>query len=262
MTTPLPLSVWPPGIARDHGLRDRVDLFIDESGPRSDGTFALGVVLVESPLADAALDYLEWVASRLEEDHPALTSPNYEGGWKGRLLARAPASAKERRAVGRGDLLSDVARQAVYARCLDAVRTSPGTRALALTYRWTGPVRGPADEEGYRVRRAVQYALSALSVHAVEVRHAYIDDGHGEHYTAGFLEHAVASGSVPVPHEYVRAATDRRVQAADLIAFAAHSSRFPGGSRVFPTAHGWLAGFVGDRLIKADQAADHHVTEP
>jgi hypothetical protein len=256
------LPVWSENIAHDHRLKDRVDLFVDESGPRKDGTFALGALLIESQLADAALDFFNWLASQLEADHPALKAPKYRDEWKGRVLARATASTRERRAVGRGELLSDVARQSVYARCLDGIRRSPGTRAFALTYRWTGSVRGPGDQHGYRVGRAIQHALSGLSFQAVEVRHAYIDDGHNSHYTRGLHEYASMSGVGAVPHEFLDSATDRRVQVADLIAFAAHTSRFSGGSRVFPSAHSWLNGFVADRMIKAGNDVDHHVTEP
>src|SRR6202035_62386 len=95
-----------------------------------------------------------------------------------------------------------------------------------------------------RVERAVRHALSALSFQAVDIRHAYIDDGHSSYYTVGIHEYATASGSRAIPHRYVNSVTDRRIQVADLIAVAAHTSRFPGGSRVFPSAHGWLEGFV------------------
>jgi hypothetical protein len=255
------LSIWPAHIVHDHGLRGPVDLFIDESGPREDRTLALGILLVESPLADAARDYFDWLASQLEADHPALSAPKYEGEWKGRLLARATASTKQRRAVGRGELLSDIACQVVYARCLDAIRNSPGTRAFALTYRWTGLARGPAGQPGYRVRRIIQHALSALSVQAVDIRHAFIDSGHTSHYTAGIEEYATRSGFGAIPHDFVDSTDDRLIQLADLIAFAAHTSRFPGGSHIFPSAHGWLEGFVADRLIMAGSDPDHLVTE-
>ena len=245
-----------------HGLKGPVELFIDESGPREDRTLALGILLVQEHLADASRDYLDWLAGELERDHPALGAQAYGGEWKGRLLARSTAGTRQRRAVGRGELLSDTSRQVVYARCLDAIRLAPGVRAFALTYRWTGPSRGPANQAGYRIRRAVHHALSALSNHAVNIRRAYIDDGHTSHYTAGIEEYAKASGSGAVPHDFIASTTDRRIQMADLIAFAAHTSRFPGGSHVFPTAHGWLAGFVKDRLIKPERDPDHHVIEP
>lgn len=253
--------IWPAHIAYDHGLNGPVDLFIDESGPREDRTLALGILLVESQLADAARDHFDWLASQLETAHPALCAPKYAGEWKGRLLARATASKKQRRAVGRGELLSDVACQVVYARCLDAIRDSPGTRAFALTYRWTGHTRGPADQPGYRVRRVIQHALSALSVQSVDIRHAFIDNGHTSHYTAGIEEYARESGFGAVPHNFVDSADDRRIQMADLIAFAAHTRRFPGGSHIFPSAHSWLGGFVADRLIKPGSDPDHHLTE-
>jgi hypothetical protein len=255
------LPLWPADIVHEHGLNGPVDVFIDESGPREDRTLALGILLVESSLAEAARDYFDWLASELEAAYLALGAPKYDGEWKGRLLARATASKKQRRAVGRGELLSDVACQVVYARCLDAIRDSPGTRAFALTYRWTGLARGPAGQPGYRVRRVIQHALSALSVQGVDIRHAFIDNGHTSHYTAGIEEYATLSGFGAIPHEFVDSADDRRIQIADLIAFAAHTSRFPGGSHIFPSAHGWLEGFVADRLIKAGRDTDHHVTE-
>jgi len=205
----------PRPVVSAHGLKGPVELFIDESGPREDRTLALGILLVQEHLADASRDYLDWLAGELERDHPALGAQAYGGEWKGRLLARSTAGTRQRRAVGRGELLSDTSRQVVYARCLDAIRLAPGVRAFALTYRWTGPSRGPANQAGYRIRRAV-----------------------------------------------IASTTDRRIQMADLIAFAAHTSRFPGGSHVFPTAHGWLAGFVKDRLIKPERDPDHHVIEP
>jgi hypothetical protein len=205
-----PLPTWPQDAFFDHGLTGPIDLFIDESGPREDGTCALGVLLVESALADAAHDYLQWFASQLEDDHPALGSPAYEGEWKGRMLARSTASRKERRAVGRGELLSELGRQAIYARCLNVIQEMPGTRALSVTYRWTGTIRGPDGQDGYRVRRIIQFALAALEFHSVPVRHAYIDDGHTSHYSAGIEEYANLSGTGPIPHEYVRSEADRR----------------------------------------------------
>ena len=259
---PSSLTDWPEEAFCDHGLRDRVDLFIDESGPREDRTLTLGILAVESSLVRETQDVLDRLATALETDHPALRSASYGGEWKGRLLARQTASRKERRAVGRGELLGDLGRQAVYARCLDAINRTSGVRAFALTYRWTGPLRGPHNQDGYRIRRAIQHALGALSFQVVNVRRAYIDASHQTHYTAGIYEYATDTGSGPVPHEFVDSATDRRIQLADLIAFAAHTSRFPGGSRVFPTAHGWLKGFAGAHVITLGDEVDHHITEP
>jgi hypothetical protein len=71
---PQRLPTWPANIAHDHRLRSRVDLFIDESGPREDGTLTLGILIVESPLATAALNFFEWHASQLLVDHPAFGS--------------------------------------------------------------------------------------------------------------------------------------------------------------------------------------------
>lgn len=258
----LSLPSWPQNAFFEHGLSESVDLFIDESGPRAGGTCALGILLVECALAEAAAEYLEWFASELEHDHPALTSAAYGGEWKGRLLARSVSSAKERRAVGRGELLSDVGRQSVYARCLYAIREAPGARALSITYGWSGTMRGPANQAGYRVRRIIQFALAALAFHGVQVRHAYIDDGHRSHYSAGIEEYANKFSTGAVPHEYVHSNVDRRIQMADLIAFAAHTSRFPDGTRIFPTASGWLNGFAGRRLLRIGNDPDHHVTEP
>lgn len=258
----LALPAWPEEEFCDHGLVGPVDVFIDESGPRPDRTLVLGVLVVQTTLAGAARNYLDWVASKLEVDHPALKSSAYGGEWKGRVLARSTASTKERRAVGRGELLSDLARQSVYARCLDAIRVSPGSRALALSYRWTGTTHGPSGQAGYRVRRCIQAALSALEFQGLDLRHAYIDDGHAAHYSAGIREYAEVTGRTPIPHEFVDSVSDRRIQIADLIAFAAHTSRFPGGSRVFASAHSWLTGFVADRLITLGAAPDHHVVEP
>lgn len=259
---PVPLPIWPDSAAFDHRLRGTVDLFVDESGPREDRTFALGIVVIESRYADAARNVIDFTAAAIARDHPAVTSIAYSGEWKGRMLARSSASKKERRAIGRGELLADIGRQAVYARALSALQDMPGTRAIALTYRWTGAARGPNDQAGYRVRRAIQIALSALTFQVLDVRHAYIDDGHTGHYSAGIAEYASTTGFGAIPHEFVDSTKDRRIQLADLIAFAAHTARFPGGSRVFPSAHTWLGGFAGPRLIRAGTSVDHHVTEP
>ncbi|HEX3391055.1 MAG TPA: hypothetical protein VHS55_00670, partial [Solirubrobacteraceae bacterium] len=136
------LPTWPEDAFSDHKLYGPTDLFVDESGPREDGTCALGVFIVQSTLAEVATSYLDELATRLHEDHPALATDAYGGEWKGRLLARSAATTRERRTIGRGELLNDKGRQAVYVRCLDAVRRIPATGALAVTYRWTGPERG------------------------------------------------------------------------------------------------------------------------
>jgi hypothetical protein len=94
------------------------------------------------------------------------------------------------------------------------------------------------------------------------VRRAFIDDGHTSQYSTGIQEYALTSGYGPIPHVFVVSSTDRRVQLADLIAFAGHASRFPGGSRVFETAPGWLKGFVGESLVTLGGDADHYVIEP
>jgi hypothetical protein len=202
------------------------------------------------------------LAVKLEEDHPALAADAYGGEWKGRLLDRSAATTRQRRAIGRGELLSNKGRQAVYVRCLDAIRRMPATGALVVTYRWTGPERGPDDVADYRIRRIVQFALAALTFHGVSVRRACIDDGHPSHYSAGIEEYARVSGYGAIPHVFVDSRTDRRVQLADLIAFAGHASRFPGGSRVFQTTPGWLRGFAGNRLIMLGEDTDHYVIEP
>jgi uncharacterized protein DUF3800 len=256
------LPAWPQDAFCDHKLYGPTDIFVDESGPREDGTCALGVFVVQSELAEVTSSYLDRLASQLQEDHPALGAVTYGGEWKGRLLARSATTARERRAIGRGELLGDVGRQAVYARCLDAIRRMPATGALAVTYRWTGPGRGASGVSGYRIRRIVQFALAALAFHGVSVRRAYIDDGHPSHYSAGIEQYACESGYGAIPHVFVDSRADRRVQLADLIAFAAHTSRFPGASRVFATSPGWLKGFVGERLIKLGDDADHYITEP
>jgi hypothetical protein len=188
------LPSWPEDAFCDHKLHEPIDLFVDESGPREDGTCALGLFLVQSVFADAARSHLDALAGKLEEDHPALAADAYEGEWKGRLLARSAATTRQRRAIGRGELLSDKGRQAVYVRCLDAIRRMPATGALVVTYRWTGPDRGPENVADYRIRRIVQFALAALTFHSVSVRRAYIDNGHPSHYSAGIEEYARVAG--------------------------------------------------------------------
>ncbi|HEV3321770.1 MAG TPA: hypothetical protein VG147_06195 [Solirubrobacteraceae bacterium] len=256
------LPSWPEDAFCDHRLYGPTDLFVDESGPRADGTCTLGVFIVSSELAAAASSHLGELAAQLCKDFPALAAATYGGEWKGRLLARSAATTRERRAIGRGELLSDKERQAVYARCLAAIRKMPAAGALAVTYCWTGPEQGAEGMSGYRIRRIVQFALSALAFHGVSVRRACIDNGHPSHYSAGIEEYARVSGSSAIPHVFVDSRDDRRVQLADLIAFAGHTSRFPGGSRAFTTAPGWLKGFVGERLITLGDDADHHVIEP
>jgi len=260
---PNPAVSWPPeGAATDHGLTEAVDLFIDESGPRADGTLSLGVVAVEVSYEPASRLAFDHVASRVERDHPALLSPAYEGEWKGRQLARQAVGANQRKEIRGGVLLSDTARQAVYARGLNIVRTTPGCRAFALTYEWTGGVKGPDDQDGYRIRRAIKLALTALTFQRVAIRYAHIDDGHSTHYSVGINEFAVETSTTPIPHGFVDSKSDRRIQVADLIAFAAHIARFPGGKNTFPTAHGWLDGFSGPRLIRAGSDPDHYRIEP
>lgn len=247
----------------DHRLQGPVDLFIDESGPRAEGTLTLGVVIVESGSVAAVGTHFDRLAAALERDHPALKAKAYEGEWKGRQLARDLASTKEKRAVGRGELLSGDARQAVYARILHAIAQAPDTRALALTYKWSGGPGGPEDQPGYRVKRAAELLMSALAFQVVETRHVYIDDGHAEHYTAGILSFAERTLSLPVPLTFLNSKLDRRIQAADLVAFAAHTARFAAASaHVFPTAHSWLDVFVGPRVIRAGSSVDHNVSEP
>lgn len=216
----------------------------------------VGVLAIDASLAGAARDWLDYVGAQLEAAHPAILQPAYGGEWKGRLLARKATSKSERRSIGKGELLSETERLVIAARVLDGIRRAPGTHALALSYRWSGRAQGPDEIAGYRPQRAMEHTLRALEYQGLRIAAASIDDGHAEHYSRAFAHFGIG------PLEFVDSKGDRRIQAADLVAFAGHTARFGPNSRTFTHTAGWLDGWVAERLLRCDGNPYHPVDEP